>query len=330
MHRFLSPICRRELQNGVLRPKKWEEITMVTMDIVGYTEHSSKMSLQTISSLLSTLYHNVDRLAAEYGVDKIDIVGDAYIAMSTCPNNATAFSLACIALAEETQWDPADPDLGCLKLRAAVHTGRVTGLVLDAAPFKYTLVGDTVITVKFLETSSPPGTVTCSATTAQSLDADQFAIRQHADNPDMFNVLWAGDITDTILIASSLQFTQISQQFLTMFDFTRTQLLCMRALFGPRTRVDAIQTAIEQCVQFTYPTSTAVVLYNRSGSPMAVALAFVQDLTQSESCVVITCRLLPSSAQPTPELHTPPKPVPSLIASRRRDAQMLAKLAIGK
>jgi class 3 adenylate cyclase len=326
MHRFLSPIYRRELQNGVLRPKKWEEITMVTMDIVGYTEHSSKMNLGAISSLLRTLYRDVDRLAAEYAVDKIDIVGDAYIAVSNCPNNAMAFSLACIALAEDTPWDAANPDLGCLKLRAAVHTGKVTGLVLDAAPFKYTLVGDTVITVKFLETSATPGSVTCSASTAQSLDAEQFIIRPQPDNPDIFNVLWAGDIADTVLISSNMQFMQISNQFLGMFDFTRKQLLSMRALFGPRTRVEAIQTAIEQCIQFTFPTSTAVVLYERSGSPMSVALGFVQDLTQPETCVVVTCRRLPDCKQATP-VQTRAKSVPSMIVTPCEE-EALAKLSL--
>ena len=328
MHRFLSPIYRRELQNGVLRPKKWEEITMVTMDIVGYTEHSSKMNLAAIASLLKTLYHDVDRLAAEYGVDKIDIVGDAYIAVSNCPNNAMAFSLACIALSEDTPWDPANPELGCLKLRAAVHTGKVTGLVLDAAPFKYTLVGDTVVTVKFLETSATPGSVTCSAATAQSLNADQFIVRPQAGNPDIFNVLWAGDIADTVLISSSLQFMQVSDQFLGMFDFSRKQLLSMRALFGPRTRVEAIQTGIEQCIQFTFPTSTAVVLYGRSGSPMSVALGFVQDLTQSETCLVVTCRRLPDCKQAVP-LQTRTKSVPSLI-SVPNEADLLAKMKLCK
>ena len=328
MHRFLSPIYRREIRDGVLRPKQWQEITMVTMDIVGYTEHSSKLSATAISVLLGNLYRDVDRLAAEYGVDKIDIIGDAYIAVSNCPNNAMAFSLACIALAEETQWDPASPDLGCLQLRAAVHTGKVTGLVLDAAPFKYTLVGDTVVTVKYIETGASPGSVNCSAATAKALDTDQFSLTQRPDNPEVFNVLWSGTIPDTILISSTLQFLQITDPFLSMFEFTRKQLLSMRALFGPRTRVEAIQTAIEQCIQFTFPTSTAVVLYGRSGSPMSVALGFVQDLTQSETCVVVTCRRLPDCKQAVP-LQTRAKSVPSLI-SVPNEADLLAKMKLGK
>ena len=327
MHRFLSPIYRREIRDGVLRPKQWDEITMVTMDIVGFTEHSSKISHTCISTLLTSLYHDVDRLAAEYGVDKIDIVGDAYIAVSNCPNNAMAFSLACIALAEDTQWDPANPEMGCLKLRCAVHTGKVTGLVLDSAPFKYTLIGETVITVKFLETSATPGSVSCSAATAKSLDTDQFSMTKRPDNPEIFNVLWAGDIPDTILISSNLQFLKITDQFLSMFEFTRKQLVCMRSIFGPRTRVEAIQTAIEQCIQFTFPTSTAVVLYGRSGTPMSVALGFVQDLTQSETCVVVTCRRLPDCKKAASSPGPPTKSIPSLITTPS-EIDILAKMSI--
>ena len=321
------------MRAGALRPKQWKEVTMVSMDIVSFTEHSAKLTATAVSVLLGGLYFDVDRLAAEYGVDKIDIVGDAYIAVCNCPNNAMAFSLACIALAEDTLWDADNPALGCLKLRSAVHTGKVTGLVLDSAPFKYTLVGDTVVTVKFLETSSEPGSVSCSAATAKILDANQFSVVKRPDNPEVFSVLWAGDIHDTIVIASNLQFLQVTDQFLNMFEFTRKQLVSMRGMFGPRTRVEAIQTAIEQCIQFTFPTSTAVVLYTRSGVAMCVAMGFVQDLTQSEGCVVVTCHQLPDNKAATAS-KVPNKEMPVLhktktVENMFDDRVLLEKLVGG-
>ena len=293
MYRFLSPLCRRDIRGGILHPKNWDEITMISMDIVNFTENSAKMESLSVCALLTSFYGFVDRLAAEYGVDKIDIVGDAYVAISANPDDAMAFSLACVSLAKDTVWDALNPDRGCLNLRCAVHTGKVTGLVLNAAPFKYTLVGETVVTAKFLETTAQPGSVSCSAVTARSLDIEQFTLIQRLDNPEVFSVLWAAEIQDTIVNSTNLHFQTITDDFLAIFGFTRKELVSLRSLFGPRTRVEAIQTAMEQCVQFTFPTSTAVVLYGRDGQAMCVALGFVYDISRPEVCVAVTCRRLP-------------------------------------
>jgi hypothetical protein len=61
---------------------------------------------------------------------------------------------------------------------------------------------------------------------------------------------------------------------------------------------------------------------------MSVALGFVQDLTQSETCVVVTCRRLPDCKEALP-LQTRAKSVPSMIAVKCEE-EVLAKLKPGK
>jgi hypothetical protein len=61
-------------------PIKKECVSLLFADIVGFTNMSSRMDATQVSRLLNGLYTKLDRLAYVHGVQKIDVVGDAYIA----------------------------------------------------------------------------------------------------------------------------------------------------------------------------------------------------------------------------------------------------------
>ena len=51
-------------------------VTVYFSDIVGFTKISSKMSSSKVSDMLDRLYTKFDALADEYGVFKLETIGD--------------------------------------------------------------------------------------------------------------------------------------------------------------------------------------------------------------------------------------------------------------
>jgi uncharacterized membrane protein YgcG len=264
---------------------------MICIDIVDFTNTSAKLDDTEVSKLLTAFYARVDRLSARYGVDKIDIIGDAYVAVSQFANDAVAFCISTLHIAKTTFWNEKIPSLGVLHLRCAVHTGKVTGLVLDSVPFKYTLVGETVVKAKKLEAMAPPGQVNCSAATAKCLDPKRFRLVSLREDPECFLVQHTDDNEETVVHMKTMRFSSVRNDFITMFGFIPSEMRSMRPVFGPKTRLDAIHMAMEMCVELNYPTSIPAVLYTRTAVDVRVRLDF-QKSEDEEFCVVMRCAFI--------------------------------------
>jgi len=266
---------------------------MISIDIVSFTETSAKMSSMDVCKLLAGFYSRVDKLSTRFNIDKIDIIGDAYIAVTPLADDAVAFCLSTLAIAKYTMWDKKHPELGMIHLRCAVHTGKITGLVLDSIPFKYTLVGETVVKTKTLEELAPPGHVNISAETAKYLDNKRFHLISHKGHPDCYLVYHAKDImaNQTVMHYKSLKLESVCEEFSSVFGFDPIELTSMRVLFGPNTRQPAIHMAIEQCRDFNHPASIPVVLYSKSAVSMCTSLEF-QKSPLHEEFVTMKCSCL--------------------------------------
>ena len=145
-------------------------------DIVGFTAISSTLSAEKVSRMLNDLFKRLDRLAYLHGVQKVDVVGDAYIAATNFtedqPDDHAArlarFAIDAVAAAQAVPVDADDPDRhGCLQVRVGLHCGPVVGIVADRASLKYTLIGETAVTAARMESSGAAGRVQCSAAAAR-------------------------------------------------------------------------------------------------------------------------------------------------------------------
>ena len=58
-----------------------ECVTVLFADICGFTELSSAMDSEKVADMLTRLYAQYDALAALNGVQKIDIIGDCFLAL---------------------------------------------------------------------------------------------------------------------------------------------------------------------------------------------------------------------------------------------------------
>jgi class 3 adenylate cyclase len=197
MEAFPQKVARAMLHGEEIEPIQRSAVSLLYSDIVGFTSMSSRMDPAQVSRLLNRLFRKFDRLAHLHGVQKVDIVGDAYIAAANLledqPDDHAArlarFALdilaAARALAVDEGADPADAaaDGGGISLRVGLHCGPVAGSVVAPGSGRYTLVGDTVLVAAAMEATGEAGRVQCSEDFAALVAAQSNDIVLHRRSP---------------------------------------------------------------------------------------------------------------------------------------------------
>ena len=171
------PIALAMLKGTTVEPVSRDMASVLFTDIVGFTTISSSLDAHKVLDLLNRLFRKFDRLAYIHGVQKIDVIGDAYVAATNFtddqPTDHAArlahFALAVVAAAAETVVDEDGDQAACVAIRAGIHCGPVTGAVLRPGGCKYTLMGDTAQVAAQMESTGVAAQVQCSAAAAAVL-----------------------------------------------------------------------------------------------------------------------------------------------------------------
>ena len=156
------------------------EATILFCDLVGFTTLSQELTADRTIDFLSKIFSEFDRLAAEFGVEKIKTIGDAYMVAAGIPeaqsNHADRIASlaprmlgAVSAIAEATELK--------LEARIGIHTGSITAGVIGTHKFVYDVWGDTVNTASRMESQSLPGRIQVSAATRAAL-GDRFKLER--------------------------------------------------------------------------------------------------------------------------------------------------------
>ena len=122
-----------------------------------------------VAALLRRLFARLDCLAAAHGVQRVDVIGDCYLAATNLledqPDDHAA-RLACFALdmvaAVRGMADGATELAGTLSIRVGLHCGPVSGSVVAPGSGRYTLIGETVNVAAAMEREGAAGRVQCS------------------------------------------------------------------------------------------------------------------------------------------------------------------------
>jgi hypothetical protein len=80
MEAFPMPIALAMLDGKEIKQISKDPVSIFFSDIVGFTTLSSEMNVVQVSNLLHSLFSKFDRLAYIHGVQKVDVIGDAYVA----------------------------------------------------------------------------------------------------------------------------------------------------------------------------------------------------------------------------------------------------------
>jgi len=163
-----SPIADRlKLGEGVI-VDRFDQVTVLFADIVGFTALSSRTTPEALVSMLNELFSAFDKLAEEYGLEKIKTIGDAYMVVAGIPQARADHADAMIRMAQamlDAIAAYARKTGGDLTIRVGLHSGSVVAGVIGTKKFIYDLWGDTVNTASRMESSGVPGRVHVSEAT---------------------------------------------------------------------------------------------------------------------------------------------------------------------
>jgi len=177
-----APIADRLKTGENLIVDRFDAVSVLFADIVGFTTLSSRTSPEALVTMLNELFSTFDRLAEQHGLEKIKTIGDAYMVVAGIPqpiaDHAAAIAhmaldmiAAISAYARRTDSE--------LTIRVGIHTGSVVAGVIGTKKFIYDLWGDTVNTASRMESHGVPGRIHVTEATYLLL-ADRFEFEKRA------------------------------------------------------------------------------------------------------------------------------------------------------
>ncbi|GIL79504.1 hypothetical protein Vretifemale_8788, partial [Volvox reticuliferus] len=164
------------------------EVTLLFADIPGFTPMCNEVEPRQTMTLLNELYSRYDALLDEYGVYKVETIGDCYFVAgglmrededgmtAVCDRSSKedplhaervlAFAKAMLVAARQvvmpTNGQP-------VEIRVGLHTGPVVSGVVGTRMPRFCLFGDTVNTASRMESTGVPGAIHASAATFRRL-----------------------------------------------------------------------------------------------------------------------------------------------------------------
>ena len=152
--------------------ERFDDATILFADIVNFTPLAAQVMPLELVHLLNQIFSTFDRLAEQYGLEKIKTIGDAYMIVGGLPlpneNHAEAVMEMAIAMQAAIQRF-ARIDGQPLQLRIGINTGAVVAGVIGIKKFSYDLWGDAVNIASRMEAQGVPGKIQVTEATYQRL-----------------------------------------------------------------------------------------------------------------------------------------------------------------
>jgi class 3 adenylate cyclase/tetratricopeptide (TPR) repeat protein len=192
-------------QNGKVKAKKFDSVTVMFTDFKGFTSYSQNLSPELLVKTVDYYFSKFDDIMEKYGLEKIKTIGDAYMCAGGLPFPTkdhpykmvqAAFEIARVM--EETKLNPPE-DIVPFDVRIGINTGGIVAGVVGTRKFAYDIWGDTVNVASRMESLSEPGRVNVSQST-YFLIKDQYNCEHrgqiHVKNKGMMDMYFVNEKKD--------------------------------------------------------------------------------------------------------------------------------------
>ncbi len=169
----------RELkENGKVKAKRFESVTVLFTDFKGFTEHAKNLSPEKLVESVDFYFSKFDEIMEKHGLEKIKTVGDAYMCaggLNSASNNhahkmvLAAFDIADFVETAKTQGSENDTRFD---VRIGINTGPIVAGVVGSKKFAYDIWGDSVNIASRMESNSEPGKINVSYDTYSLIKND--------------------------------------------------------------------------------------------------------------------------------------------------------------
>ncbi len=158
-----------ELQaKGAVRPKYYEDVTIIFTDFVGFTVGSEKLAAEELVQMLHTRFTAFDEIMRRYGLEKLKTIGDSYMCAGGLPTRTRTHPVDAVMAAFEMLHAVQKRNVpGAIQwaLRVGIHTGPVIAGVVGIQKFAFDIWGDTVNYASRMESNGSPNRINVSSRT---------------------------------------------------------------------------------------------------------------------------------------------------------------------
>ena len=161
-----APIADRLKQQEAVIADRFDAVSVLFADIVGFTPLSVGMSAEELVAMLDGLFARLDEMTQRRGLEKIRTIGDAYMVAAGVPSPRVDHAPALVDLGLDMLQAARNGSGGHpLQLRVGISSGPVVAGVIGRTKFQYDIWGDTVNTASRMESHGVPGRIQVSEST---------------------------------------------------------------------------------------------------------------------------------------------------------------------
>jgi len=173
LRNILPKVIAERMKNGQLNiAESHPDATLLVADLVGFTALTAAIDAVEIVKLLNEIFSAFDTLAEKRGLEKIKIIGDAYMAAGGIHSHHSdhAEAITHLALEFQGQIDHINDHYNTsIQIRIGIHSGPLVAGVIGRKTFAYDVWGETVNMACRLESNGEPGRIQVSEATYKRL-----------------------------------------------------------------------------------------------------------------------------------------------------------------
>ena len=161
-------------ETGSAKTRSYESASVLFSDFKGFTQLSESVDSENLVRSLDVFFKRFDDLTADYGIEKIKTIGDAYMCASGIPVEDPQHAIRLIAFAMEMVWETeainlqrVTDGLAPWPIRIGIHSGPLIAGVVGKKKFAFDIWGDTVNTASRMESNGVAGRVNISHATME-------------------------------------------------------------------------------------------------------------------------------------------------------------------
>ncbi|PRP87571.1 adenylate/guanylate cyclase [Planoprotostelium fungivorum] len=173
------PIVRSLKVFGRADPEEFQDVTVLSGDIVGFTNFCSDKSAIEVVSVLSELFCQFDALTTRFGLEKLKTVGDAFLVAGGLPIRSEDHAMKILYFAKEMLEVMKTFNRvhhTTLAIRIGIHTGPCVAGIIGVKRFAYEVLGEAIIVASLTE----------SLGQANRIHVTERTVRRVQDGPFLF------------------------------------------------------------------------------------------------------------------------------------------------